>query len=326
MTESVVLADVFTPPLSGASLSLGAGMWVVLGTPADGTAILIELLAGSARPRRGSVQVQGRDPYRDPALRAAIAAVLAEEPDWGIPTESMLRDALGSEDAAKAALQRLGLGNERRCAPKARRAVQFEIAVARPQPSLVAIFEPLSGMTPLDRARNRHALQQLARTAPVVCATASIQDARALGGTTLLLDRGRFVRAPGPPLTRELAPAPSCAFVVRAEGVDRLAAALATEPSVSGVELDRDALPDQAHISGKDADAVSFAILRAARSSGATLRSLELTSPSLDETRGATAALWRAAYERAYAATRPPTAPAPPPAPPTTPQAGEEPS
>jgi hypothetical protein len=108
--------------------------------------------------------------------------------------------------------------------------------------------------------------------------------------------------------------------VVRAHGVESLCRALVDSPAVQSVQLDANELPNQARIGGPDPETVSRAILEATRDSGAELLSLALCGPSLDESRAATAALWRAAYERAYYAAKPapsPAAPSPaaPPAP-----------
>lgn len=313
--SSAAFEDVYAAPLTATSLALAPGLTVLLGTPDDGSATCIELLAGSMRPRRGRVRVQGRDPHADSDLRKGICAVLADEPELSLPPSTMLTNVVGAPRAAEICA-RLGLAGVRSTSLRARRAVALEVALARPGLCLVAVFEPLALMHALDRGRNIDALQQLAQSMTVVCATASIEDARALGGDVVLLDRGRFVRRPGVPLTQSLAPRADGTFVVRAEGIEQLCQALVGNPVVQSVRLDGGELPNQAFVGGPEPEAVSRAILEASRSSGARLLSVMLSGPTLDESRGATAALWRAAYERAYYAARPAPALAPAPAPP----------
>lgn len=308
--SSAAFEDVYAAPLTATSLALGPGLTVLLGTPDDGTATCVELLAGSTRPRRGRVHVQGRDPHADSDLRKGICAVLADEPELPLPPSTLLTNAVGAPRAAEICA-RLGLASVRWTSLRARRAMALEVALARPGLCLVAVFEPLALMHALDRGRNIDALQQLAQSTTVVCATASIEDARALGGDVVLLDRGRFVRRPGVPLTQSLAPRTDGTFVVRAEGIEQLCQALVGNPVVQSVRLDGSELPNQAFVGGPEPEAVSRAILEASRSSGAKLLSVMLSGPTLDESRGATAALWRAAYERAYYAARPAPVPAP---------------
>ncbi len=308
--SAAILEDVYAVPLAATSVQFEPGMTVVLGTPADGTATLIQLLAGSERPRRGKVRVHGADPHTDPRLRACIGAVLAEEPELPLPPTAMLAHALGARGPAAGIAERLGLGQARKASARARRALALELALAIPEPGLLAVFEPLALMSPLDRSRNAAELTKLAERASVICATASIDDARLLGGDVVLLDRGRFVRRPGLPLARNLVPGGQATFQVRAKAVETLCRALVDDPAVSGIALDSEKLPEQARISGDDLESVSLAILRAADTTDSRLLAMELAAPSLDEARGATAALWRAAYERAYYAARPNVPPA----------------
>ena len=303
--SAAALEDVYAAPLAATSVQFEPGMTVVLGTPADGTAMLLQLLAGSERPRRGKVRVQGGDPHTDPALRAHIGAVLAEEPELPLPPAAMLAHALGAQGPAAGIAERLGLSQARKASMRARRALAFELALAMPEPRLIAVFEPLALMSPLDRNRNAVGLRKLAERTSVICATASIDDARTLGGDVVLLDRGRFVRRPGLPLARNLVPGGQATFQVRATAIETLCRALVGDPAVSGIVLDSEKLPEQARISGDDLESVSLAILRAADATPSQLLAMEIAAPSLDEARGATAALWRAAYERAYYAARP---------------------
>ena len=76
---TLVFSGVFAPPLNGASITLGPGIQVVLGTEIDGTQALVLLAAGVGAPRRGSVRVSEVDPRSAPALRRRIGALFAEE-------------------------------------------------------------------------------------------------------------------------------------------------------------------------------------------------------------------------------------------------------
>lgn len=77
--SELVLTGVWSPPLKNFSARLGAGLHVVLGADADGTASLIELCAGVRVPRRGVVSFEGERPFASPRLRRRIASLLPVE-------------------------------------------------------------------------------------------------------------------------------------------------------------------------------------------------------------------------------------------------------
>jgi hypothetical protein len=115
---------------------------------------------------------------------------------------------------------------------------------------------------------------------------------------------------------------------VRSKDSRKIAAQLAEDPAVARFELRDDG--NELTVRGADSAMLALAIARAARNAEAIVTAIEPTLPALDETRAASAALWRAAFEAAYragqaharaqaeawrAASQPPAAPTPPPPP-----------
>jgi ABC-type thiamine transport system ATPase subunit len=319
------LANVFAPGLLGASLELDAGLHVVVGNREDGGAALVALVAGLLRPKRGTLLIDGGDPLRSPELRGRVGVLLAEEPpSSGRSVLAQVAEALSLRgDPAKAenVLSAAGLDALASRRPNAlssaeRRALALALATSLAQPSALALHEPLANIAHCQRRKIIETLNALAaRGAVVLCVTASPRDAAALGGSTVLLDRGRFVRRPGLPLAEELTPGAGLTLSLRTSDPRKLAAALSAEPAVSAVVLDEQAHPGQLRASGADPERLALAVASAAQRSATLLSAIEPLLPSIDDARAATAGLWRAAYENAYRAARVPAAPAPPRAP-----------
>lgn len=329
------LAAVSAPPLTGVSLSIDPGMTVCLGRPEDGASALVALAAGARAPRSGRVRVVGTDPRRTPLARRRIGAVLELEELPGRRVQDAVATALRLHGAAAdpgAALARIGIGSwgPRRIDQltiRERRSVALGIALALPEPALLALFEPLAYMPGVDRAETRRLLSEAALAGTIVlCATASVRDALELGGTLLVLSQGRVVRQLAQATALDLAPASSGALLVRAEPARDLVAALANRAAITAVEWNEREAPGQLVVRGNDLEAASQTVVQAARLAGVRVHALMPMVPEESAVRATGAALARAAYEEAYrlateraiARARPaaePPAAAPPPGP-----------
>ncbi len=313
--SALVLSGVYADDLLGAEISFESGLHVVLGRVSDGTAALVATISGLTRPRRGTVRVGPDDPWRAPAARARIGALLAVEPELSRgPVLAAVAEALALHGApgpadrvlADAGISRLGKRRGDRLSAVDARAVALTIALEVPEPRLLALHEPLADVGSVDR---RWALTRIAERVQsgtcVVCTTASPRDAAELGGRVTLLDRGRFVRQPGAPLSTELVPGLPAELRIRTPHPERLAALVSAARAVTGVRFDQDEHPGELRVRGAEVAPLSLAVIRAAREGGILVEAIEPTLPSLDEARAASVALWRAAYERAYLAARP---------------------
>jgi ABC-2 type transport system ATP-binding protein len=291
------------------SVELGPGAHVLLGAPEDGTLAAIALASGSAAPRAGRVLVGGADPRRSPETRRRIGSLLeTEELPPGARVSDAVRMALafhGSATEPTAALAAMGLAawaarRTRELSPRERRSVALAIAVAVEKPLLLALAEPFADVPGVDRRAVRDRLVKLAAESAVVCATASVRDALELGGTTLVLHRGRVVRTLAAATATDLAPRHSVELVLSTDDARALAAALAEVPSVSSAYWnDRDA-PGQLTVRGEDLERLALGVVRAARDAGIHIHALGPALPSVQEVRAASVGVARAAYEEAY--------------------------
>ncbi|MFO7181591.1 MAG: hypothetical protein DIU78_023010, partial [Pseudomonadota bacterium] len=216
-------------------LTLEPGLHVVLGASNPDLACLIELSTGMRAPRRGRVQIDGIDVHASPVLRKRIASVLAhEELPPGRDVRTALARALslrGVQASADALLEEVGASalaarDPRRLDARERRLAAFALALALNDAPLLALADPL-GLAPdvphdfvIERCRAH------AERAIVLVATPSLADAVRLGGSCLLLERGRLTTV------QNGAPTVAPGLVVRSAAARRLAALLAAEPAV----------------------------------------------------------------------------------------------
>lgn len=321
------------PPLGGLSLSLEHGVHVVLGHEHDGSARLIELAAGVASPASGRVLCDGSAPDATPELRRQSASLLLDEPLLGRGTVGAFLDTLGALRGSAQAepLQRLGYEPARERGLETldageRRALALAVALAHPAPRIVALHEPLEAARGLQPERVLERLQELAASAVILITTRSSADARRLGGTLYLLERGALVRSPAHAWPAELTPGTRPRFAVDCDSPRALLAELAREPTLDALEHDAEYAPRRVLVQGRDVEALALAVMSAAQRAGVTLESLRLVTHDLELVHSASAGLVRAAYEAAYGtgqiawrerAQR--SNPPPPPPPPTAP-------
>lgn len=308
----VELSKVFSKHLAGADLVLEPGLHVLLGTPADGTGELVRLLAGLDRPHRGTVRVDGRDPYVDPQARQHIGCLLDAETQGD---EQTVRQAVrrcllarGLRHAPEEVLAPVGLEawTDRAVADldaDEQRSVALAVALATPDPLLMALADPLARVPGASRAAIRDALHAAARAgAVVVCATPSIPSAVELGGGVVLLEAGRFTRRLAPSAATGLVPGLALELVVETREPRALAAALANEPAVSTLRFDIREARHVVRVRGDDVERVSLAVARAAVERSIVIEALHAEAPALELATAASGALQRAAYDAAYRA------------------------
>jgi ABC-2 type transport system ATP-binding protein len=295
--------------------TLGAGVHAVVGGPDDGTRDLPHLIGGLASTATGRVLVDGRDPSRDPALRARIGVTLetpalpecASVRDLFEIVDSLRRSALGhgGGDAA-GALSELGAlhWNERRLSSLSlseARALELILALTTPRPLALALTEPGLAAAELDREVLKTRIARAATEgASVILLTASVADALELGATLHMMERGRVVRSFGADDAGALTPGRGIELSVDVDLPRLLVAELAGDPAALGIRWDQMAHRSIVSVRGDDVDQVALAVARAAVASGAEIRSIAPIAPGVEEVRAATAGLAWAAYQAAH--------------------------
>lgn len=312
--------------LRRATFTWDRGVLAIVGTAADGTIALLEMLAGRAAVDTGRVTIGGHGP-RAESLRSLVAYV---------PLDGALPDSLRVDEvcalgrtirgepamAPDAVLAPLGLGalaNRRVQSLSAAeaRAVLLAIALAS-NARVLLVDEPLAGLDPAAPPRVIEAIRgRAAAGACVVVTTASVRDATRLADQLGVLTQGVFSHLP--PALAHVGPAGAKLRVVllasRASDASPFIAALAGEGAVAAVETIMSSptpiRPGSVAVSvaGPDLLALARAVGAAASKAGAAVETIESAVMPLD------------AIRAALASPRGPTLPSVPPAPPVPPSA-----
>lgn len=185
--------------------SLAPGLHVVWASDPAGTDELIPLLDGSTAPRRGNVQFDERQPYREPELRRQIGSLWSVESLPKAPTVRKSLQNLGLEprgfDATIALLERFGhtallAQPPNTLEPHLTRLVALVIALAKPDLALLLLHEPLTSINGTTASLVVQLMTQHAATMPVLVVTASRTTAARLGGPSAELGGGFWRRLP----------------------------------------------------------------------------------------------------------------------------------
>lgn len=310
----LVLDRVWSTPLAGVSLEVGAGVSVVVGNESDGTGELALLCAGVRAPRRGRITLDGRVPSASPACRRSIASLLPDETlppgldvrGWLATLEGLLglHAATVLDDAALEPTRALGdlTGAERRSLARA-------VALAHPSPRLVVLHDPLASGDAGVRERTLSRITELARSSAVLITTPSLAETRRLAGRVYQLDRGLLAPAPRAAWPGGLEAGGAVVIDIEADDPRALLATLARAPAIS--ELRFDETHGLIAARGAELEALASAIARAAIDAGTTLRLLRPQTDDRDAARAQHSSLhaaYAAARSRAQSGviTRPP--------------------
>jgi ABC-type thiamine transport system ATPase subunit len=331
--SELVLERVWGRALKNVSLRSAAGLSVIVGADSDGADELVELCAGVRAPRRGRLALAGVAPSASPPCRRSIASLLPDEPvgalgdvrGWLTELATLIGFELPALIASSSIEPERPLST---LTATERRELALAIALAHPQPALVVLHEPFGAAAASQRERVVARLAELASATPVLIVTASIADARQLGGTTYLLDRGLLDVKPGGAWPDSLTPGLGTCLAIETDGARGLVAALAEHPDVSELAYD-ERHAGRVLVRGADLERLAVAIAQAAVGAGVDIRLLRAQAEDLGAARAAAAAASEAAaYRAARARARPavsatPHLPTAEPAAPTSPEPPE---
>lgn len=290
--------------LYGVSADLVCESLAIVGTPEDGTHALADVLTGRIPATRGTLSIEGKDPFRTPSLRARIASAGREPglPDAGNVgrTVALALSAWGSPKSVDEVLSRFSLsGLAGRSVGSLSDgdtfSVELALALSMPAPALLVLFEPFARPSAIDRARIEGELSERAAQCPVIVVTSSPRDAKACA-RGIVLHRGAFVRQTQAPHD-ELGPRVGLESVTIwvAAGARSLVRELAAVESLSSVAFD--AAPSDAaegagvvRIAGSSGEEIGLAVADAVQRAGASLKVTAMAegTPGLAEVRAAT--------------------------------------
>ena len=288
--------------LTHVDLEASTGVTAVVGTPRDGTALLLDLIDGTAAPRSGRVLVSGDLPDRS---RAAIARVSMEAPlpdslfvDEVCTLSSRLRGEarqLAADRLAVLGAAELASRSVRSLSREERRTVSLAIALTSAA-KVVLVEEPLALLAPVAPSLVPEAVRVKARTACVIVTTSSPRDAAHLGERLYLLSRGLVTPVSPSRIQTDSTDAAATRIVVgvaRGRGdASALALALSRYPAVAQIETAPYGVEPGGTIltvRGPDARELSRAITRAVGESSSDVQLVEPSASPLDVLRAAAA-------------------------------------
>ena len=254
--------------LSTLSGSWDAGIHAILGAPRDGGSLLLDLVAGFERPRRGRIRVLGGDPLRAPnRSRIALVPLRPFIPD-ALCVGEILRMAAALRGERSNEVDRLrALGIEslelrlaRTLTAGESRAVMLAEAIGSSKVRVLLIEEPRIRLDPRAMRRLHPALQAFAADGgTVILATSSARDASELADDVWELRSGQL-QGPRSSLPRlDAAADQPQSLRVLASNPRVLSTELAREASVEGITWDA----KEVRVHGSNARALAEAVGRA---------------------------------------------------------------
>jgi ABC-2 type transport system ATP-binding protein len=240
--------------VNGISFSIGAGVTGLLGPNGAGKSTIIHMLSGFLRPSAGSVRVLGELTWGHPDIYRNIGLVESREAVYPFLTgrefvrlSAKLHGVPNVEDAAGRAIAIADLESaQNRPTGGYSRGMKQRIKIAAAivhDPEVLLLDEPFSGADPSQRLRMIDVLQGMARDGKTILFSSHIlEEVERLADNVLVIIGGRLAASGDFRAIRKLMTDRPHQFTVRSSDNRRLASALMVDASVSGVELDGDAM------------------------------------------------------------------------------------
>jgi ABC-2 type transport system ATP-binding protein len=292
----------------GADLVRARGITAILGAPEDGLVALFDAITGRVAPERGTVRVAGHEPFEVPTTRARVGALRPHPDAWPrgsvvawleLATSAWPKAPSPKEVLVGLALDALAARSVDSLSTGELRAIELALALATPDPAVIALYEPTFEIAGVDLASLEVRLAELAQTAVVVIFTSSARDARR-HDDLLVLHRGVLgQRSSG--LHEGLVSGVAVASTIAvAEGARALAAALAAHAEVHAIDANLEpAVPGSVAslvVTGADPDRLALAVADAVAATGAVVLSVEHAAPTLQAVRATSDALVAARF------------------------------
>jgi ABC-2 type transport system ATP-binding protein len=272
------------------SLSLGAGVTGLLGPNGAGKTTVLHMMAGFLNPSRGTVTVDGRPTWRNPAVYRELGLVNEREAVHGFLTayEFVLASAKMHKlkDPRAAAVRALELvemtdAQDRRIETysKGMRQRTRVAAALVHNPQVLLLDEPFNGMDPRQRMHMMTLLHSLGdRGHTILFSSHILEEVEQVSGTVQVIVAGRLAASGDYRKIRRLMTNRPHVFAVQSSDDRQLAVALIGEKSVSGVEIE----PAGLTVRASDYGSFTRALPRIALDRGIRLRKLLPSDESLE--------------------------------------------
>lgn len=272
------------------SFNLGPGIVGLLGPNGAGKSTLLHMLSGLLRPSAGSVLINGTSPWNNPTIYSELGIVDSDDGTYPFMTgtefltlNARLHRLPDIPGAVAQAVARTGLEEfvDRESGGYSKGMSQrLRIAAALiHDPSVLLLDEPFNGADPGQRLHLMDLLEELASQGRTIVVSSHIlEEVERLAGRVLVILGGRLAAAGDFREIRRLMTDRPHSIVLRTAADRRLAAALVSHPTVSGIELrSSDML-----IRTTDLGAFSRILPRLARDAEVTIHEVRPTDESLE--------------------------------------------
>jgi ABC-2 type transport system ATP-binding protein len=272
------------------TLRLDPGVTGLLGPNGAGKTTVLHMMAGFLAPSKGTVTIDGKPSWRNPAVYRELGLVNEREAVHGFLTaeEFVVANAKMHRlpDPRAAAARALALvemtdAKDRRIGTysKGMRQRTRVAAALVHEPRVLLLDEPFNGMDPRQRMHMMALLHSLGERGHTILFSSHIlEEVEQVSGTVQVIVAGRLAASGDYREIRRLMTNRPHVFAVQSSDDRRLAVALIGEKSVSGVEIDATGLTVRA----SDYGSFTRALPRIALGEGIRLRKLLPSDESLE--------------------------------------------
>ncbi len=190
--------------VSDVSFDIGPGVTALLGPNGAGKSTMLRMLAGLARPSKGTVRLLGLDPRSDVGVTRRIGLVPQQETVFEpltalgfVRLSAVLYGLPDPDGAARAALTTVELdpSDERRL-PTYSKGMRQRVKLAQAivhDPQVIVLDEPLTGLDPRQRAQMIGLFHRLGGEGRcVIVASHVLDEVERFGSDVLVMAKGRL--------------------------------------------------------------------------------------------------------------------------------------
>jgi ABC-2 type transport system ATP-binding protein len=272
------------------TMSLGAGVTGLLGPNGAGKTTILHMMAGFLAPSKGTVTIDGKPTWRNPAVYRDLGLVTEREAVHSFLTAEQfvlacakmqkLKDPAGATRRALELVEMTDAKNRRigTFSKGMRQRTRVAAALVH-EPRVLLLDEPFNGMDPRQRMHMMELFHRLGDNGHTILFSSHIlEEVEQVAGLVQVIVAGRLAASGDYRKIRRLMTNRPHVFAVRSSDDRRLAVALVAEKSVSGVEIDNTGLTVRA----SDYGHFTRALPRIALDQGIRLHQLVPSDESLE--------------------------------------------
>jgi ABC-2 type transport system ATP-binding protein len=272
------------------TFALGPGITGLLGPNGAGKSTLLHLLAGLLAPSAGTVRIDGRTPFGDPAVYSIVGLVPEREAVPGYLTGRQfvrsnaelqsVADVASATDVAIATVDMSEAADRpiRTYSKGMRQRMKVAAALVH-DPRILLLDEPFNGMDPRQRLHMMELLRRMAADGRAILFSSHIlEEVERLAQAVLVVYAGRLAASGDFRSIRRLMTDRPHRFTIRSSDDRVLGAALLADPAVFGVEL----LDGRLAVEAADLGAFARIVAPVARAAGVRLHELMPTDDTLE--------------------------------------------